>query len=138
MRTEKIYTKSDKKILIEGVKKTSEILPAKTFRQCYGENLNKRQREQEENDKDKTNKQKDKKTNSQITPQQAYEMQKSTVRANNIIKTEKERVREFKQGLNSKTGYDKYEKHLEEVANMQERKYQNQQEQSDGEEHNGR
>lgn len=133
MRTEKIYTKSDKKILIEGVKKTSEILPAKTFRQCYGENLNKRQREQEENDKDKTNKQKDKKTNSQITPQQAYEMQKSTVRANNIIKTEKERVREFKQGLNSKTGYDKYEKHLEEVANMQERKYQNQQEQSDGE-----
>ena len=39
MRTEKIYTKSDKKILIEGVKKTPEILPAKTFRQCYGENL---------------------------------------------------------------------------------------------------
>ena len=105
MRTEKIYTKSDKKILIEGVKKTPEILPAKTFRQCYGENLNKKQREQEENDKDKTNKQKDKKTNSQITPQQAYEMQKSTVRANNIIKT----------------GYDKYEKHLEEVANMQEK-----------------
>ena len=88
MRTEKIYTKSDKKILIEGVKKTPEILPTKTFRQCYGENLNKRQRKQGENDKDKTNKQKDKKTNSQITPQQAYEMQKSTVRANNIIKTD--------------------------------------------------
>ena len=114
MKTEKISRKSDQKNLIEEIKKVQKIEPAKEFSKQYEEQLTKKQ-EQQEKEKNNTENQKSKK---EITPQEAYEMQKTNAMSNRIIKTEKEKVREFKKG------YARYEQHLEDVANMQEKKYQ--------------
>ena len=123
MKTEKIESKSDKRNLIEEVKRIQKIEPAKEFNKQYEDQLSKKQKEKAN---ENNNEKKDPKTGKGITPQQAYEMQKSNTRAGNIIKNEKEKVREFKKGLNPQKGYAKYKQHLEEVANMQERKYQEQ------------
>lgn len=120
MKTEKINRKSDKKNLIEEIKKTQKIEPAKEFSKQYEEQLTKKQEQQEKEENNTENK----KTKKEITPQEAYEMQKTNAMSNRIIKTEKEKVREFKKGLNPKKGYARYEQHLEDVANMQEKKYQ--------------
>ena len=122
MKTEKISRKSDKKNLIEEIKKTQKIEPAKEFSKQYEEQLTKKQ-EQQEKEKNNTE---NKKTKKEITPKEAYEMQKTNAISNRIIKTEKEKVRKFKEGLNPQKGYARYEQHLEEVANMQERKYKEQ------------
>lgn len=131
MKTEKISRKSDKKNLIEEIKKIQKIEPAKEFSKQYEEQLTKKQ-EQQAKEENSTEKQKTKK---EITPQEAYEMQKTNAMSNRIIKTEKEKVREFKKGLNTQKGYARYEQHLEEVANMQKRKYQEQRGKEQANEH---
>lgn len=122
MKTEKISRKSDKKNLIEEIKKTQKIEPAKEFSKQYEEQLTKKQEQQEKEENNTENK----KTKKEITPQEAYEMKKTNAMSNRIIKTEKEKVREFKKRLNPQKGYARYEQHLEDVANMQERKYKEQ------------
>ena len=81
-----------------------------------------------------------KNTRTKITPQQAYEMQQSSssLKAKMIFKSEKEKVKEFKQGLSSKKGCAKYEKHLEDVANMSRMLNYTQKNQQDNSEHSGR
>ena len=60
MKTEKISRKSDKKNLIEEIKKTQKIEPAKEFSKQYEEQLTKKQ-EQQAKEENSTEKQKKKK-----------------------------------------------------------------------------
>ena len=90
---------------------------------------NKQLREQKQELKTQT-----KNTRTKITPQEAYEMQQSSssLKAKMIFKSEKEKVKEFKQGC------AKYEKHLEDVANMSRMLNYTQKNQQDNSEHSGR
>ena len=101
---------------------------------------NKQLREQNQELKKQAKNTRTKNTRTKITPQQAYEMQQSSssLKAKMIFKSEKEKVKEFKQGLSSKKGCAKYEKHLEDVANMSRMLNYTQKNQQDNSEHSGR
>ena len=106
MKTESVSNCYENRRLITGVKKVERIQDTKSF-----DYYTKRGLTQEEQGKIKNS----------ITPQEAYERSKITPRDN--IKSEKDRVREFKQKMNVKIGIEAYKKMLENTANMKEQKY---------------
>lgn len=108
MRTDKIDDKNEeKKVLIVGVKKTEKISYTKPFDYYYKRALTRNEQLGE--------------ITSNLTSKEAYERQKSNV--NDVLNSEKNRVREFKKKFSEKVGHAAYEKNLEDTAEMQERKY---------------
>lgn len=107
MKTESVSNCSENKRLITGVKKVERIQNTKSFDYYTKRGLT----QERQGEKEKS-----------ITPQEAYEIGRMTSRKN--IKSEKDKVREFKQKVNVKIGIEAYKKILEDAANMQEQKSQ--------------
>ena len=119
MRTERINSNPEKTNFVKRIERIKRVTAVRKNDSNYEEILEEK-RKQQENLQENSNKENSKERTNVTTPQQAYEMQKSDLKAERITKTEKEKVKEFKEG------YSRYEQHLEEVANMQEREYQRQ------------
>ena len=107
MRTDKIGDKSKKvKDSIVGVQKTEKSSCTKPSDYYYKRALARSEQTGE--------------TVPNLTSNEIFEMQKSN------LNSEKNRVREFKKQFSEKIGHVAYEKNLENTAEMQERKYREQ------------
>lgn len=108
MRTDQIQCKNGQNLnLIKGVEKIQKSSETKDFDYYSKRGLTKEEQGKNQNS---------------ITPKEAYERRKRTPREN--MKTEKEKVREFKKTLNAKKVIEAYKKTLKNEKKIQEHYYQ--------------
>ena len=100
-----------------------------SFNTYYKEELSKdekfEKKKKGQQEKKRQSKRKKETTDKLITPQQAYEREKTSLNNVHLLEgSERGRVREFKKTLNQKAGYKKYSEAQEYSAKIEERRYQ--------------
>ena len=117
-KTESIDKKTynNKHIQIKEVEKIEKVSPIEEQRNKDDQNKKDKQLKEQK----QSLKKQQERTTQKITSQQAYEMQKSksSLKAQIMFKSEKEKVKKFKSEMSVRTGCAKYEKHLDDVVNM--------------------
>lgn len=108
MKTDRVNPENkEKKTAIVGVKRVEKTAHTRSFDYYYKRALTRSEQTGE--------------VVPNLTPNEIFEMQKAS--SNNELSSERKRVRDFKKGFSAKVGHAAYEKNLEDTAEMQERKY---------------